>query len=55
VVVEAPGADIAALIEKATTTSTVSNSIARGVPVTVSLRPEPGADRAAEALDGPDL
>lgn len=55
VVVEAPGADVAALIEKASTTSTVSNSIARGVPVTVAVRPERGADRTAETLDRPDL
>jgi organic hydroperoxide reductase OsmC/OhrA len=33
------GADVASLIERAKATSTVSNSIARGVPVVVSVRP----------------
>ncbi len=33
---EAPGADTAALLRRAAESSTVSNSISRGVPVTVS-------------------
>jgi organic hydroperoxide reductase OsmC/OhrA len=37
--VEAPDADVGALIDRAKATSTVSNSIARGVPVTLSVRP----------------
>lgn len=39
VVIEAPGADVTALIEKARTTSTVGNSIVRGIPVTLAVKP----------------